>query len=295
MQIERWLAPDRILLGAEAGDVYEVAQAAAAAIGTATGVAAADLERALHECIKAGGFAVGAGVAIPHAEHDDIETAIGALVVTRKPLDVGALDREPADIFFVVVAQPNDPTGHLRLLADVSVLSQSRLLRSALRRASSAQEAWDVLEAAALRQTIAPTAPAPTPPTEATPRRAGARHYLAMVSISGEQVVDSLLVELIAHGFETGSVIEAQALKDAAASEVPLFAGFREIFGDPGGRRVFLFEIDQARTDWLLEVVRRTCEQRQAAVASVALMPLELRWRWQPAQPERDEKPASGH
>jgi nitrogen PTS system EIIA component len=284
MQLDRWLAPERVLLKIEAVDVDEVVAAASIALGAATGADPATIKKSLARCVHAGGYAMGEGVAVPHAEVEGLEAATGALLVTRKPLDVGAVDGEPADIFFVVVAQPDDPSGHLRMLADLAVLAQSRLLRGALRQAESSEEAWDLLQAAALRHSSAPV------PAAAAP--GDTRRHLALVSVAGETAVDALLVELIAHGYPSALVVEAQALEDAAASEVPLFAGFREIFGDPGGRRVFMFELEDGRSDWLMELVRRICDDRGASAASVALIPIELRWSWKPA---KVEETAGGH
>lgn len=283
MQLEQWLARERIVVKTPAARISDVVTAAAGALAPATGLDEPAITAAVTACLDEGGYAIGNGVAVPHAEIEGLRAATAALVITAEPIDIGALDGEPVDLFFVIVAQPDDPRGHLRLLADVAMLAQSRLVRAALRRATSADEAWDLLEAAALRTAVAP----------ATSRGSEPRHCLAMITVNGAQVVDALLMKLIAHGFQSASVLEAQTLEDAAASEVPLFAGFREIFGDPGGRRVFFFEMELERTDWLIEVVRQLCEERRAGAASVALMPLDLRWRWEPA-PAPAEEPA-GH
>jgi nitrogen PTS system EIIA component len=285
MNLEQWLAPERLVLAAEAPDIDAVVAAAARVIAPATDLPPETIAAALTEGAGGGGFAIGDGVAVPHAEVEGLAAPVGALVVTREPIGIGAVDGVPADIFFVVVAAPGDPTGHLLLLAHLAGLAHSRVLRAGLRRVTDTEEAWALLEAASLRR----QSEAQTGATAAA--RPATDHYLAVLAIAGEQAVDALLVALLDQGFDDASIVEAQTLHDAATTEVPLFAGFREVFGDPGGRRVFLVEVAADRRQWLLDVVQRTCEERRAREASVSIVPLSSRWRWRP--PSRRDAPAS--
>jgi PTS system nitrogen regulatory IIA component len=280
-RLDVWLSPGRVRVGLDARRLEDVVAAAAELIAADAGCSPRAVESALGQRSGAGGFAIGDGVAIPHAEIEGLERPIGALITTREPLDVGAPDGAPADIFFPVVAPPGDPVGHLRILADLALLSRSPLLRTALRRAPTADEAWSLLEAAEPRRRAT-----------RVPAAVDTGQLLAVVAIAGEHAVDELLVELMAQGFDGASVLDAQTLQDAATSEVPLFADFRDLFGDPGGRRIFVFEIDSGRSDWLVDTVRRVCEEREAAGCSIALIPVAARWRWQP--PKVEETP-SGH
>src|SRR5690606_23604598 len=131
-----------------------------------------------------------------------------------------------------------DPHAHLVLLAHWARLAQSRTFLDGLRRARTPDEVMALVCAAELRH--APV-PAETKPV--------ASHDLIVISVSGEKVVDALLIGLVDDGYEDACVIEAQSLREAATREVPLFAGFRDLFGDPGGRRVLLVDVEASRTD----------------------------------------------
>src|SRR5690606_7603724 len=116
---------------------------------------------------------------------------------------------------------------------------------------------------------------------------------LALVSMRGEQPVDALLVELVEMGLSSTLVLEAQGLREALAREVPLFAGFADIFGDPGGRRVLLIEIESRRLQSLLHAIAAICTQHQVDDAWVGAVPLHAQWHYRPPAP--DDEPTKGH
>jgi PTS system nitrogen regulatory IIA component len=277
-----WLRPSLILLDTPADTVDDVLRATAQAATALTGTDAVVIEDKLRRAIEGGGYAVGGGVAVPHADIPGLDETSVALVRTTRALPVQALDTQPADIFFVILSRPNDPRGHLLLLAHLARLAQSRVLADGLRQVSTPLEAAALIEAAELRHAVTAT-PVSTPT---------ATRYLALISVAGEQAVDALLVALLDQRFGDASIIEAQSLDDTATQEVPLFAGFRDIFGDPGGRRVIMLEIPAERIDTLSVTVRRVFEEHPPVMGSFALVPLQSRWTWTPPQ---TEKPARGH
>ncbi|MQY41924.1 PTS lactose transporter subunit IIC [Epibacterium sp. SM1969] len=63
---------------------------------------------------------VGHGVALPHARLDGLDQVVGVFMVLEKPLDFGAVDRQPVDIVFALFAPENAGVDHLKALALVS-------------------------------------------------------------------------------------------------------------------------------------------------------------------------------
>lgn len=277
------LEPSLILLDVHASSLDQVLQVVARAASPVTGVEAMTIEHALHRATRSSGFALGRGVALPHADIAGLAETSVALLRTRQPIPVQALDRRPADLFFVVLSRPGDPKQHLLLLAHLARLAQSRVLRHGLRQASTATEALELIRAAEMRQ---------VPDAQAGSPVQGAPHYLAVISVAGEQVADALLVSLLDQGFGDASLLEAQSVREAATREVPLFAGFHDIFGDPGGRRVLLLEVTAERVDALTTTVRRIFEEHDPSDGRFSLVPLQSCWRW---QPPRVDEPAGGH
>lgn len=278
----RWLKQPLILLDVPAASVDDALRATARAAAASIGVDAARVEQLLSQSTETGGYAVGGAVAVPHANIPGLDQTAVALVRTQRPVPVQAMDGLPADIFFVILSRPDDPKGHLLLLAHIARLARSRTLLDGLRQVRTPDEAVALVEAAELRHAPGPTS-APPP---------AAAHFLALISVAGEKTVDALLVALLDQELGDASILEAQSLRDAVTQEVPLFAGFRDIFGDPGGRRLLLLELPAERIEDLAVVVRRVFEECRPAEGRFTLMPLQSHWVW---TPPRSEGPSRGH
>lgn len=257
-----------------AGSLQQLIGAVAQNMAEVGGVDREQVTRAFRQATAGEGFSLGSGVAIPHTEHAGLEQTLVCLVTTREPLPLPTLDGRAPDIFLFILSKP-DPHAHLVLLAHWARLAQSRTFLDGLRRASTPDEVVALVEAAELRHRAHSSAP-----------RARASHDLVLISVSGEKVVDALLIGLVDDGFDDACVIEAQSLREAATREVPLFAGFRDIFGDPGGRRVLLLEVPAARTEALVEAVQRICEEHEARDARVSVLPLQTHWASPPVAVE---------
>ena len=63
---------------------------------------------------------VGGGVALPHCKLDKLDGVLLAVGHTRVPIDVGAVDNQPAQLFFTVVSPRSEPAAHLQCLAAIS-------------------------------------------------------------------------------------------------------------------------------------------------------------------------------
>lgn len=280
---ENWLEPSLILTGVAVSAMNDVLKAAAGVLGAASNIDPARIEHVLNGASQHGGYSIGKGVAVPHAELEGLAAPLVAIVLTKDPIAVQAIDGRPADIFFVVLSRPDDPKRHLLFLAHLARLAQSRVLCDALRQARSTDEVIELIQAAELRHAAGALAPQQSHTVT---------HHLAVVSMSGEQAVDALLVYLIDQGFDGASIFEAQGVREAATREVPLFTGFREIFGDPGARRMLLLEIATARIDELAAAVRRICNEYKPEDARISFLPLHSFWAWEPPRPAA---PARGH
>ncbi len=90
--------------------------------------------------------AIGHGVAIPHAYVDsDLESSV-VFVRLKHPLDVRAIDGEPARYLFVLIGHAGEVDTHLNMLAAVARAMSDPELRACLKDASSAEEVVDAFE-----------------------------------------------------------------------------------------------------------------------------------------------------
>jgi len=63
---------------------------------------------------------VGQGIALPHARLPDLDRVVGLFLRLEKPLDFDAVDRQPVDLVFALLAPENAGVDHLKALALVS-------------------------------------------------------------------------------------------------------------------------------------------------------------------------------
>lgn len=88
---------------------------------------------ALVERENLGPTGVGHGVALPHARLDGLGHVIGAFLLVEKPIDFGAVDRQPVDLTFALFAPDDKGVEHLKALALVSRTLRDSKICSKLR------------------------------------------------------------------------------------------------------------------------------------------------------------------
>lgn len=97
------------------------------------GVDAAQTLDALQERESLGPTGVGHGVALPHARLHGLDHVVGLFFRLEKPLDFDAVDRQPVDLIFALLAPKNAGVDHLKALALVSRTLRDQDLRTKLR------------------------------------------------------------------------------------------------------------------------------------------------------------------
>jgi PTS system nitrogen regulatory IIA component len=63
---------------------------------------------------------VGHGIALPHARLADVDCVCGMFLRLEKPIDFDAVDRQPVDLIFALLAPESAGVDHLKALALVS-------------------------------------------------------------------------------------------------------------------------------------------------------------------------------
>lgn len=83
-----------------------------------------------------GSTGVGYGVATPHAHINGLDRVRGVFVRLESPIEFDALDDQPVDLLFALLAPPDSSSQHLRTLAKISRVLRQADLRQQLRQAS---------------------------------------------------------------------------------------------------------------------------------------------------------------
>jgi PTS system nitrogen regulatory IIA component len=121
---------------------------AAEAAGRLYSLKAGEVLDALLAREEEGSTGLGGGVAAPHARLKGLERVVGIFVRLEAPVEFGAVDDQPVDLMFVLLAPEGAHTDHLRALARVSRALRRPDLRQQLRQART----QDALRALLVRE-----------------------------------------------------------------------------------------------------------------------------------------------
>ncbi len=69
-----------------------------------------------------GSTAIGEGVAVPHCKLKEIQSPLLALARSKKGVEFASIDGKPAQVFFLVVSSPDNPSQSLQILAAIAHL-----------------------------------------------------------------------------------------------------------------------------------------------------------------------------
>lgn len=139
MGLSEFLSPEGVILNLHASCKREALSLLADKAAALTGAPAAKIRQALMEREQLGSTGVGRGVAIPHGKIDGIGEIVGILAKLEQPVDFEAVDDQPVDLIFVLLAPTDATAAHLKALAKVSRLLRDEQVREALRGAETTE------------------------------------------------------------------------------------------------------------------------------------------------------------
>ncbi len=137
MALSDLLSPKAVVLNLHARCKREALAALADRASAVTGADAGAIREALMEREKLGSTGVGRGVAIPHGKIEGLAAMTGLLAKLDQPIDFEAVDDQPVDLIFVLLAPMDASAAHLKALAKVSRLLRDERVREALRGAET--------------------------------------------------------------------------------------------------------------------------------------------------------------
>ena len=94
---------------------------------------------------------VGGGIAIPHGKLDALDRIVGMFARLAEPIDFDAVDDQPVDLIFLLLAPEGAGADHLKALSRVSRLFRDPRVCERLREADDAGALYEILTADARR------------------------------------------------------------------------------------------------------------------------------------------------
>ena len=145
MTLTDLVAPNAILPALKVNNKKQVIQELAARAAELTG----QNERAILEILtqreKLGSTAVGNGVAIPHGKLPKLGRLFGLFARLERPVDFEALDGQPVDLVFLLLAPESAGADHLKALARVARMLRDAETARKLRESRDADAVYAVL------------------------------------------------------------------------------------------------------------------------------------------------------
>jgi len=106
-------------------------------------------ERAIYEVLiereRLGSTGIGMGVGIPHGRLPGLETLCGIFARLDRPVPFDAIDDQPVDLIFLLLAPEGAGADHLKALAKVSRLLRDRTVCEKLRGTDNADALYALL------------------------------------------------------------------------------------------------------------------------------------------------------
>ncbi|WP_131196400.1 PTS IIA-like nitrogen regulatory protein PtsN [Lichenihabitans psoromatis] len=112
---------------------------------TVSGLPARDIYDAVLQREKLGSTGVGKGVAIPHGKLATCGKIFGVFARLERPIEFDALDGEPVDLAFLLVAPESAGADHLKALAKIARVLREPHVTTKLRAARDAASIYAII------------------------------------------------------------------------------------------------------------------------------------------------------
>jgi PTS system nitrogen regulatory IIA component len=124
MDLADLISPEAIYPSLKAKTKKQALQEMAQRASALTGVDAREIFDTLMQRERLGSTSIGSGIAIPHGRVAALRKIVSVFARLEEPIEFEALDNEPVDLIFLLLAPEHAGADHLKALARIS-----RLLR----------------------------------------------------------------------------------------------------------------------------------------------------------------------
>lgn len=145
MEIEDLLNQTGVIAKLRATSKKQVLQELAKRAAEATGLPERQIFEVLLERERLGTTGVGNGIAIPHGKLPGLTRLFGMFARLESPVDFDAIDEQPVDLIFLLLAPEAAGADHLKALARVSRLLRDRGVCEKLRGANQPDAIYALL------------------------------------------------------------------------------------------------------------------------------------------------------
>jgi nitrogen PTS system EIIA component len=139
------IAPDAVIPALKVNGKKQALQELSARTAALTGEGERTILEILTQREKLGSTGVGGGIAIPHGKLPKLTRLFGLFARLERPIDFEALDSQPVDLIFLLLAPEGAGADHLKALARVARLLRDAEIAHKLRESRDADAIYAVL------------------------------------------------------------------------------------------------------------------------------------------------------
>src|ERR1700683_4247621 len=139
MEIVDLLVPEAVLPTLKAQGKKQLLQELAEQAAKLTGIPEGRIFETLNERERLGSTGMGQGIAIPHGRIPGLTKITGVFARLETPIAYDAVDNQPVDLVFLLLAPDGSGADHLKALARVSRLLRNQATCEKLRAASQSE------------------------------------------------------------------------------------------------------------------------------------------------------------
>ena len=145
MEISTLLAPEAVFPALKANNKKQLLQDLAERAAKLTGIPERRIFDTLIERERLGTTGMGQGIAIPHGRLAGLAKIVGVFARLETPIEYEAVDGQPVDLVFLLLAPEGAGADHLKALARVSRLLRNQQTCEKLRAATKAEVLFALL------------------------------------------------------------------------------------------------------------------------------------------------------
>lgn len=146
MELTDLLTPERVIADLRASSKKQILQELARHAAAMTGLGERAIFDVLLERERLGTTGVGNGIAIPHGKLNGLDGLYGIFARMEKPVDFDAIDDDPVDLVFLLLAPEGAGADHLKALARVSRLLRDSTVCQKLRGSDTIDALYAILK-----------------------------------------------------------------------------------------------------------------------------------------------------
>jgi len=145
MQLTDFIGDKAIFPNLKAGSKKQLLQELAVRAGEITQLDSRQIFESLLQREKLGSTGLGRGIAIPHGKFPQLDKVYGFFGRLSQPVDFDAVDGEPVDLVFLLLAPESAGADHLKALARISRLLRDNSIVKKLRGTEDSHGLYAVL------------------------------------------------------------------------------------------------------------------------------------------------------